>query len=85
MGLERRPGIVRDRRLSQDAGAVQFFTEDETMLVLQRRVGECFILQDKTTGERIVVQQMKGGRLGIIASNNVRILREELIERKEAA
>ena len=55
------------------------------MLVLQRRVGECFILQDKTTGERIVVQQMKGGRLGIIASNNVRILREELIERKEAA
>jgi sRNA-binding carbon storage regulator CsrA len=50
------------------------------MLVLQRRVGECFILQDKTTGERFVVQQMKAGRPGIIASNNVRILREELKE-----
>jgi carbon storage regulator CsrA len=82
MGLERWPGIVMDRRLSHEAGAVQFFTEEETMLMIRRKEGEAF-----TVGEaRIVIKRSgKTVRIGIEAPKEVKVLREELIERKEAA
>ena len=55
------------------------------MLIVTRQVGESLILKNLETGEITVVKQLKKGRWGVTASSNVRILREELIERKEAA
>lgn len=47
------------------------------MLVIKRRDGESLVI-----GDNIVIKQLSGGRIGIDAPKDVRVLRSELIGRE---
>lgn len=59
------------------------------MLVLTRKANERIILEDEVTGREIIIQvvSLKNGqvRLGLIADDDVRILREELKDNRAHA
>lgn len=54
------------------------------MLVIKRRDGESFVLEGSGESLRsVTVKQLSGGRIGIEAPKDVRIIRSELINRDD--